>query len=78
MKNRSLLRKEAKTVYKTLTKNTKKRERIPFNLFYKRFLDAKKAEKTKTKETESTIEEDFDFAKMVNLNDIDLPDSNKE
>ena len=73
MNNRSLLRKEAKVIYKNNIKGIKKSQRLPFKLFFKQFVEAKKLESEAPAETIG----DFDFDNMVNLNDISLPEKDE-
>lgn len=70
MNARTLLRQEAKKVYKEQTKNVPKRQRIPFSEFFKQFKKLKGSPGTSFDNGEDSVVEDFDFENLVNINEI--------
>lgn len=77
--SRSLLRAEAKKLYKEQVKGIPKRQRLPFSQFFKNYLKVKSG---KVPENElPDVPEDFDFEDMVNVNmisDDDLESADDE
>lgn len=69
MSKRSVLRVEAKKLYKEQTKGIPKRQRISFADFFKQY----KGLKTKNDDSNeiNTMNEDFDFTDLINVNEID-------
>jgi hypothetical protein len=66
--NKKLLREEAKKIYKKESKTVPKTQRIPFSMFFKKFLELKKQQVAPPVVNEPT--EDFDFDDMVEVNTI--------
>lgn len=71
---REILRREAKKIYKEQTKNIPKRNRIPFSQFFKEFCKVKRQTVNPDVELPDLDNEDFDFEKLVNVNEIDDDD----
>lgn len=66
MKNRDLLRSEAKRIYKEQAKSVPKNQRMSFSEFFKRF---KKEKYSKSgSNTENEVVEDFDIEELENIN----------
>jgi hypothetical protein len=61
MSRRSLLRREAKKIYKRETKKVPKSQRMPFSEFYKRFKN-----KTKSSPIIEDDQEDFNLDDFIN------------
>jgi len=80
--NRSLLRQQAKKIYKENTKKIPKRKRILFADFFKQYKKMKDSDETPELEIPEPASEDFDFENLVNIsaiNDDDLePTDNEE
>lgn len=77
MNSRSMMRAEAKKIYKKQVKSVPKRQRMPFSDFWKQY---KKMSATKDElDTGTTKEEDFNFEDMINANEVtDTEDFNFE
>lgn len=61
---KNILKSEAKKAYKTGSKGVAKKNRMPFNQFFKKFCEMKQVESQK--EPEQT--EDFDLSQVANIN----------
>jgi hypothetical protein len=70
---KSILRAEAKKLYKENTKKIPKRNRIPFAQFFKKFVEMKRSVQ---KPAEVEAQDDFNFDDMVKLNsDLQVEES---
>lgn len=70
MSNRSMIRAEAKKLYKEQTKGVPKRQRIPFSEFYKNYIKLKSGKASTELPTDLLEDDDFNFDDMVNVNMI--------
>ena len=68
--NRKVLREQAKKLYKQQVRGIKKNQRIPFSVFFERFMKGQVARQTPT--------EDFNFDDMVNINNLEEVDEQTE
>lgn len=74
--SRSVLRSQAKKIYKAQIKGVPKRQRITFAKFFAQYKDMQSA---KNDNTEHEHDEDFNFEDMVNINaDLEVEDEAEE
>jgi len=66
--SRTILRSQAKKIYKEQAKSVPKRNRIPFSKFYKQFVNMRTSRPVDDEAVAPG--EDFDFGNIINVNAI--------